>query len=725
MSNVLLSLAADVVLTREIFGNHSPASQRTFYALSALAIALFGWGYFRRARLWRLGRRGVTRASVGMAIKHLVLDVLLQRRVFGRGWASLGHVLLFAGFMGLLLATTLLAVEHALAGFLGRSAGNPVFHKGMYYAVYEALADGFGLALLAGCGIFAVRRWRRDASVDHRWTDWWALGSLAFLGLSGYAVEGLRILYERSPHPGYSFVGAAFAAAFRALGLDSLNAAAVHFYSWWVHSFVALLLIATIPYMRLVHTLSATLRLAFAPSRLGTMSKLDIADVEQTGVIGAREIRDFTRVQLLELDACMACGRCQDACPAFEAGKPLSPRAVVQDLRGHLDSVGPSLLLSRWLGQSRPRPSRGALDAPAQRSGASKTPPQPPESMHGDVISAATLWSCTACSACVDVCPVGVNPLRMITDMRRSLIGEGQFRGAPAKALQNMGRSGNPWGMAPQDRLAWTAGLDVPVAAEGPDFDVLYWVGCAAAYDRRIQRIAQSVAKLLSAAKARFAILGAEERCTGESARRMGDEFLFQELAAQNIETLARYNVQRGAKIIISHCPHCVNSFKQDYPQLGGEYEVFHHTEYLAKLIDDGHLPVPASSTQNDTTISYHDPCYLARVGGITEPPRQLLQLAAGSENSNRLVEMPRNRRETSCCGAGGGRMWFDDPPSERVGTGRVQEALATGAKTVAVGCPFCLVMLNDGIAARQADVQVKDVAELLVEALGPQNAVD
>jgi Fe-S oxidoreductase len=357
--------------------------------------------------------------------------------------------------------------------------------------------------------------------------------------------------------------------------------------------------------------------------------------------------------------------------------------------------------------------------------------------LHGDVISEATLWSCTACSACVDVCPVGVDPLHMITDMRRHLIAEGQFRGSPAKALQNMSRSGNPWGMAPQDRLAWAAGLDVPLAAEQDDFDVLYWIGCAASYDPRIQQIARSVVQLLSAANVRFAVLGPEERCTGESARRMGDEFLFQELAAHNIETLGRHNVGRGAKIILSHCPHCVNSFKQDYPQLGGDYEVVHHTEFLARLVNESRLAEPKGSMltalrghaigasmatpisgHGTPAVTYHDPCYLARVGGITEPPRELLQVAAGAGGPKQLVEMPRNRRATSCCGAGGGRMWFDDPPTERVGNGRVQEALETGAKTVAVGCPFCMIMLKDGLAARAADVEVKDVAELLAEAM-------
>jgi Fe-S oxidoreductase len=738
--------AADDVLTREIFGNHSLLSQRVFYALSVAAIAVFAWGYYRRARLWRLGRRGVWNVSLPAAVRHLLLDVLMQRRVFGRRWASLGHVLLFAGFMGLLLATTLLSVEHWLAGMLRRAAGDPVFHKGVYFAAYEVLADAFGLALLAGCAVFAVRRWRRnapvrrDASIDHRWTDWWALGGLAFLGLSGYAVEGLRIIYEHSRGAAFSFVGARFAEMFRALGIGDATAATVHFYSWWVHAVISLLLIASIPYMRLVHSLAAAMRLVMRPAQLGRMAKLDAADVEETGLIGAASIRDFARVQLLELDACMACGRCEAACPAFEAGKPLSPRAVVQDLRGHLNEQE----------SQRIRPAAGR-----ENLGHAGAAPPTARSMHGDVISADTLWSCTACSACVDVCPVGVAPLNMITDMRRYLIGEGEFRGSPAKALQNMARAGNPWGLPPQDRLEWIAGLNVPTAADGADFDVLYWVGCAASYDRRLQRIARSVASLLTAANVRFAILGAEERCTGESARRMGDEFLFQELAAQNIQTLDRYGVRKNAKIIVSHCPHCVNSFKQDYPQLGGDYEVFHHTEYLAKLINEGRLPIakyaarseepgardsiPLPTSRTLDRVTYHDPCYLARVGNVTEPPRQLLQLATGdgqestidergasdsisllAARSSPLVEMPRNRRQTSCCGAGGGRMWFDDPPAERVGTGRVQEAIATGAKTVAVSCPFCLVMMHDGLAAREAGMHAKDVAEILAEALIP-----
>jgi Fe-S oxidoreductase len=420
---------------------------------------------------------------------------------------------------------------------------------------------------------------------------------------------------------------------------------------------------------------------------------LDAEEVERTGVFGVGRLGDLSRRQLLELDACVSCGRCQDACPASEAGKPLSPRDVVQDLRRHLSTVGPCLLAP---GKAEEKPG-----------------------LAGEVILPETLWSCTTCSACTDVCPLGVNPLGLISDLRRNLIGEALLRGAPAAALQKTDRAGNPWGLPARDRLAWADGLDVPTTASCPDFEVLYWVGCAAAYERRAQQVARSVVKLLKAAGVRFAVLGAEERCTGETARRMGDEFLFQQLATGNIESLTRHGVKRGAKKIVTHCPHCLNSFKKDYPQMGGDYEVLHHTEFLSRLSAAGRLPLdPAILAKVGGKVTYHDPCYLARVSNVTAPPRKLIELTVVQGGGRELVEMPRHGRQTSCCGAGGGRMWFDDPASERIGNSRVQEALATGADTIAVACPFCLIMVGDGAAARNPGVQVRDVAELLAEAL-------
>jgi Fe-S oxidoreductase len=247
---------------------------------------------------------------------------------------------------------------------------------------------------------------------------------------------------------------------------------------------------------------------------------------------------------------------------------------------------------------------------------------------------------------------------------------------------------------------------------------VVYWVGCAAAYDRRVQKVARSFVRLLQAAKVNFAVLGPEERCTGESARRMGDELLFQELAATNVETLGRRKVRQ----IVAHCPHCVNSLRNDYPQAGGNYEVLHHSQLLAKLVEEGRLPAAANNGPSQETVTYHDPCYLARAAGVVEPPRQVVSAAINSNGQLPIIELPRNKCQTSCCGAGGGRMWFDDPPAQRVGQGRIREIAESGAGTVAVSCPFCLIMLGDGLAAQKPDVKVRDIAEVLAESvLGPE----
>jgi Fe-S oxidoreductase len=273
--------------------------------------------------------------------------------------------------------------------------------------------------------------------------------------------------------------------------------------------------------------------------------------------------------------------------------------------------------------------------------------------------------------------------------------------------------------MGANERLAWAAGLDVPLASQHGDFELLYWVGCAAAYDRRVQKIARSVVRLLHAAGVNFAVLGHEERCTGESARRMGDELLFQQLAEQNVETLAKRRVRR----IVAHCPHCVNSLRHDYPQAGGEYEVVHHSQLLAELVADGRLPALPTNGADGGAVTYHDPCYLARANNITDEPRAVIAAAAMlTDGALPILELPRNRRDTSCCGGGGGRMWFDDPPSQRVGQSRVREIAASGAATVAVSCPFCMIMIGDGLAAEKPGVQVRDIAELLAEsALGPE----
>jgi len=671
----------DELVTREIFGNVDPVSKWIFYALAAASLGCFAYGVYRRVRLWRLGKPNRTTSVQGhqkvgpspdrRPWKAIILDILFQRTVRkSRPHAAFAHLLLFGGFAVLFIGTILIAIEHYAAAVIGREPTEPLFHKGLYFAIFEFVLDTAGLALLAGCIWFIRRRLQGDSSVGHQGLDWLLLGTLVLLGVTGYLVEGLRIIHEQTPQAGYSYVGLGVARLFELIGVTRGGTASIHFALWWIHAVFALGFVAAFPYTRLLHSIAGAINLALRSEPLGTMSPVSIEEVEKTGLVGAATIQDFTQRQLLELDACVSCGRCQDVCPAFEAGKPLSPRDVVQDLRSELDAANSS-------------------------------------NLH-DTISADTAWSCTTCHACVETCPLGVDPLWFITDLRRNLVAEGHLRGSPASSLQKTQRSGNPWGLPADERLNWAEGLDVPLARDHADFEVLYWVGCAAAYDRRIQKVARAVARLLQAADVNFAVLGPEERCTGESARRMGDEFLFQELAATNLESLGRYSVRK----IVTHCPHCLNSFKHDYPQFGGQFEVVHHTEFLAELVDQGKLKIDTSDAESHDRLTYHDPCYLARVNNVTEAPRDLIQLTAPNE----FVEMSRHSQATSCCGAGGGRMWFDDAPDTRVGVDRVTEALETGADTVVVSCPFCRTMMNDGVAAQDSEVQVKDIAEVLAD---------
>ena len=661
-------------LTREIFRNIGTGPKAIFYALAILAGLVAVTTAWSRIRRWKSGRAGEPRNTVGQFVRAILSRVLTQSTLGKtRPNASRVHRYLFGGFAVLTLGTILIAVEHVAALLAGRTADNPVFHKGLYYAIYEPVMELAGLAVIFGAGWFLLRRRRADSSIDHRWSDWLVLGGLLFLGASGFLVEGLRIIEAQSPGRWVSFVGATVAWCLEAVGVHRAVAVGLHQVTWWLHAVVALGLLAAVPSTRLWHAVAGSVLLASHPQRTaGTMIPVSIEEVEATGIYGTSQLEHLAIRQLVSLEACVSCGRCQDECPAHAAGKPLSPRDVVQDL-------------------ARQLPRIGSGNAPV---------------LAGEVVSEETLWSCTTCSACVEVCPLGVDPLELILGMRRHLVGSGAVRGPAATALQKLGRSGNPWGLPAGERMDWAEGLDVPTVEQQPDFDVLYWVGCAAAYDRQSRKTARAMVRLLQAAGVRFAVLGERERCTGESARRMGEEFVFAELAAANVEELQRHGVTR----IVTHCPHCLNSLKHDYPDAGGHYEVVHHSEFLSELVAEGRLKVDRSATE---PVTFHDPCYLARVNGIVDAPREVLE-ATGAQ----LDELPRNGCRTACCGGGGGRMWLDDGPDERVGRDRIQEISAAGATTVVVACPFCRTMIGDGMATDGPDVNIVDLAEVLVESL-------
>ena len=652
--------------TREVFGNIDPWMRVVFFVMIWSSIAWLGWQVVGRARLWRKGQPGGFSRDWSLWIQRLAVYALAQKRVHRKSLGAFLHILLFSGFVVLAIGTTLLGIAHD---------GPYDFHHGWYYLFYELTMDVFGVAFVAGCLLAIYRRvYRRKPSLGHNNSDWWLLSLLLAIGVTGFIVEALRIHYTQVQPwlAHWSTVGWLIdATLLRGVGLAT--AQTMHLTAWWLHAILVAVFFATIPVNRFLHVITGPLNIATRPEReIGALVPLKLEEVEQIGRTGVKALDQFTRQQLLSLDACMECGRCEDACPATATNKPLSPKAVVIDLRGLMSRSG------------------------------------------GDVhttIRDETLWACTMCQACVEECPVLIGHVDLISDMRRDLIGEGKLAGPPAKALQQISSQSNPYGRANSERLAWAEGLDVLTVESNPNFEYLLWVGCAASFDLRAQKVARATAELLKKAKVSFAVLGTKESCTGDPARRIGDEFLYQQLAQTNVETLARHK----AKKIVTACPHCYNTLKNEYPQFGGHYQVQHHSQLLAELIEAGRL---SNHAGNGDPITLHDPCYLARVNGEIDATRTVI----GARTDEQFREMPRHGKKTFCCGAGGGRMWFDEPPTQRVSCMRAQEAVATGTRTLATACPFCLNMMTDGMGSTQGgeNVKVLDIAELLLSRQSP-----
>jgi Fe-S oxidoreductase/nitrate reductase gamma subunit len=654
--------------TREVFGNIAPWMRVVFFCMIAVSIGWPLWQIWARVKLWRKGQRGGFEDSWGVRIQQLIVYALAQKRVHRKSLGALLHLLLFSGFVVLTIGTTLLAIAYD---------GPYDFHHGWYYLVYELTMDVFGVAFIIGCLLAMYRRaFKRKPSLGHNKSDWWLLGLLLSLGVTGFTVEALRIHYTHVQPwlAHWSTVGWLIDTTLLR-GLDTGTAQTLHLAAWWLHAILVAVFIATIPVTRFLHVITGPANIAGRPERsMGELIPLTMEEVERTGRTGVNTIADFTRQQLLSLDACMECGRCEDACPATASNKPLSPKAVVIDLRDLMSCGGGNVHTA---------------------------------------IRDETLWACTMCQACVEECPVLIGHVDLISDMRRDLIGVGKLSGPPAKALQQVGNQSNPYGRPNSERLAWAEGLDVPTVEVNPGFEYLLWIGCAASFDPRAQKVARATAQLLTEAKVNFAVLGPKERCTGDPARRIGDEFLYQQLAQTNIETLTRHK----AKKIVTPCPHCYNTLKHEYPQFGGQYQVQHHSQLLAELIEAGRL---SDGTISGEPVTLHDPCYLARVNREVDATRAVI----GAATDAQFREMPRHGKKTFCCGAGGGRMWFDESPAQRVSCLRAQEALATGARTLATACPFCLNMMTDGMAGTQGGEKVKvvDIAELLLSRRRPSS---
>jgi Fe-S oxidoreductase len=444
----------------------------------------------------------------------------------------------------------------------------------------------------------------------------------------------------------------------------------------------------------------------------------ETADPEQDQ-FGVAAVEQFTWKGLLDFTTCTECGRCQSQCPAWNTGKPLSPKLVMLSLRDHAYAKAPYLLAGG--GKTLTGDEKGTPEQLAKVNVLALAEAERPligDAEAGGIIDPDALWSCTTCGACVEQCPVDIEHVDHIVDMRRyQVLIESNFPAEAGVMLRNLESKGNPWGAPPATREDWTKGLEfeVPKVSDGGDFEYLFWVGCAGAFEDRAKKTTRAIATLLHEAGVSFAILGNGETCTGDPARRIGNEFVFQMLAQQNVETLN----EAGVKKIVASCPHCFNTLSNEYGQLGGDYAVVHHTELLAHLVAAGKL-TPVQPIAGGLT--YHDPCYLGRHNRVFTPPREVL----GAAVAGGLTEMPRNSERSFCCGAGGARMWMEERIGKRINVDRVEEALSTGAQTIAVGCPFCYTMLGDGVTGKKATgdapdtIEVIDVATVLLRSLKP-----
>lgn len=631
------------------------------YFVGIAAVAVLIWGIVRN---WRLHRASVSEPPVEKGLLGMIKSVFYQPKNLETTGGRL-HTVLAIGFFLLFLGTALATLDWDIGHYMVGTQ----FLQGNVYLAYKFVLDMAGVAVLLALFVGALRRYRKGSKARRDLKFLVAYVSLAVVVLTGFVVEGLRLAVEQPAWMHFSPVGTLVAKLFLAAGFTAETLRGVHVWLWTFHGLLSLAFIAAIPltfYAHLYRTPAAVYRRRAATA--GTLSKIE--DIEEQESFGLVHASDLTESQRFALDGCTECGRCDDVCPALRSGAPLSPRDFVAAMR------------------------RAAVDP--------SNPTLPGEAIDKDVI-----WSCTTCGACTRACPANIPIPELLVGLRRHLaLEQGDFPEGLANTFENVSSVGNPWGLDPYDRLEWADGLDVPVAEPGEHYDVLYWVGCAASYDRRARKIARSMVKILRASGVRFAVMR-EERCHGEFARRSGEEYLYQTAAQENIENFRQYDFDR----ILAACPHCFNTLKNEYPAFeGGAFNVVSHSEWILEMIKAGKLKV---KTEGET-LAYHDPCFLARLNGVVDAPREVLKTLGADVRSPEA-----SGEKTFCCGAGGGQMWTDGEKRESpVQVIRLEELRKTGAKRIALACPHCLTMLETARAETKGDDVLVDIAEIVADRL-------
>ncbi|WP_051062599.1 heterodisulfide reductase-related iron-sulfur binding cluster [Ilumatobacter nonamiensis] len=687
---------SDSLIHRTVFVNIPGPLQIAFYTVIPVLLVWVGIMFSNRMKNWERGApalRRTTTKNAAQRMKDFRAGVYMQTLLRDAG-AGLMHSMIYFGFLGLLGVTTVLEIDHQMPEELK-------FLHGDVYRGYAAFGDLMGLVFLGGVSWAIVRRYvqrpyriRIKSKPEHAVI----LGTFFVIGVSGFGAEMFRIALESQvrdvDYEQWSFIGYPLSTLVDGWSVSALEA----WHQWWwiahVVSFIVFLAILPITMLRHMFTSPINMYLKDKDRPKGAMRPMPNLMETELESFGASVVEDFTWKQLLDLDACTMCGRCTSVCPAHATGKPLDPREIVLKAGEVMAATGtPSV-----------SPPLGTV--PEVKVEANNL---------FERITAEELWACTTCKACDEICPVNIEITDKIFDMRRYLsLMESNFPAELGNAYRAMENQGNPWGLNQGERADWAEGIEgvsIVDPGEALQSEYLYWVGCAGSFDDKNKKVTQAMANLLRRAGIDVSILGPSEMCTGDSARRSGNEYLFQMLAQPNVEMLNGM----GVKKIITQCPHCFNTLLNEYPQIGGNYEVVHHTQLLEELIDSGQLDV--SQATLDERITYHDSCYLGRHNDVYVAPRKVV----GSIKGVDVVEMQRNGTKGMCCGAGGARMWMEETTGTKVNDERAAEALSTGASRVATACPFCYIMMDDGVKGagiEDDEVKVADIAIHLVDAL-------
>ncbi|WP_123043765.1 (Fe-S)-binding protein [Cohnella candidum] len=733
-----------------------------FLAVTGYGLFLFYKTVYHRYLYLKLGQPADFKRRGEGRLAEFLSQVFGQKKLLKDPKSGIMHVVVFYGFIILQFG----ALDLIIKGLTrGKHLPLPA------YRVFGLLQEVTVALILLAMGYAAYRRYgEKLARLKKGWKPSIVLFFIFFLMLSVVLSLGFERLWLGMEPSGYAPISSAIASLFA--GMPTAAARAAFYVSWWAHLLILLSFLVYVPQSKHFHIVTAPINIWFRRKEpVGKLAKLDLED-EEAESFGVGRIEDFTQKQMLDFYACVECGRCTNVCPASNTGKVLSPMHLITKLRDHLQEKGAAITgkspwvpafaftnlsqtthaldtaavretawnetaqgaitdirptlawqKSTWKASAIADPTSLADEAAAETAAASTTaraivasPGKKPVELEliGEIMTEEEIWSCTTCRNCEDQCPVGNEHVDKIVDLRRHLVlMQGSIPHEGQRALQNIERQGNPWGISRNDRAKWTGeveGIPVPTVKENPDFEYLFFVGSMGSYDLRSRKISRAFARLLNESGISFAILGNEEKNSGDTPRRMGNEMLFQQLAAENIQTFRKYGVRR----IVTACPHTFNIFKNEYPDFGLEgVEVLHHTQLLDRLIREGRLK-PRHEVRE--RITYHDSCYLGRYNNVYDEPRSVLKAIPGVE----LAEMARNRENGMCCGAGGGMMWMEETSGKRVNLARTEQALETSPTVISSACPYCLTMMEDGTKMKEVDNRVKarDIAEILEQSV-------